>query len=109
MLWNRKPVVHPLAFAARRNDSSFAQVRQMARYLRLGRVQHFHEVANANLLFGHQIQKSQSRAVGQRGEQHFERDCFFPFCHDARISEHTYALTDVSNGSMLTTYLLMQM
>src|SRR5688500_7363708 len=62
-------VVHPLAVAPRRDDARAAQVREVARNLRLALAEHLDEEADADLARRQQVQEPQPRAVGQSPEE----------------------------------------
>src|SRR5580658_5431139 len=64
-----QPVVHPLALTPCRDDAGLAQIGEMPGNLRLGRTDHFCEVANTDLLLGHEIQKSEARRVAERAKK----------------------------------------
>src|SRR5262249_28396228 len=64
-----KRVVHPEPFAARLDEPGAAQVREMARRLRLRDVQGLMDVADADLAGQQQAQDPQPRRIGQRPEE----------------------------------------
>src|SRR5213080_1167581 len=72
---NRKPVVHPLAVSSGRDNSGLAQVGEMPGDLRLRSANHFSEVADAYLLFGHQVQQPQPGRISECTEEFVERYC----------------------------------
>ena len=74
------PVVHPLSFAPRRHDARAAQIGQMPRNLRLRAAENLHEVADADLLIAHEIQKAESCIVSERLEEPLDIECLC-FCH----------------------------
>jgi hypothetical protein len=53
-----KAVVHPLAFASRRNDSCSTEIGKMARDFRLADAQDFDKVADTNLSVGDKVQQA---------------------------------------------------
>lgn len=69
-------VVNPLSVATRLRQPGPAQIGEMARDLRLRLVEHAHEVADARLAEGEQVQEAQPGAIGQRGEEIFEGGLF---------------------------------
>ena len=60
--------MNPLPVAARLNDSRTTQVSEMPGDLRLIYLQHFDEKAHTNLIVSDQIDKSQTRVIGERLE-----------------------------------------
>jgi hypothetical protein len=64
-----QPVVHPLAFAPGRDDTSSAQIRKMARDFRLRGVDDFNKVANAELSSGHEVDEPQPSGIGKGAEK----------------------------------------
>ena len=61
-------VVIPLPILAGHNQTRAAQVSQMARSGRLRNVENVHEIPDAHLSFGEQMQNAQSRAIGKRSK-----------------------------------------
>jgi len=68
-----QPVVHPLALTPGGDNAGFAQVGQMAGNLGLGRADDLREIADADLLPGHQIKKPQAGRVTQGAKEPIER------------------------------------
>jgi len=64
-------VVHPLAFASGRDDSRTAKVGQVPGNLWLSLTENLNEVADANLLVPHQVQKTKPSAISQCLEEAF--------------------------------------
>ena len=90
------PVVHPLAFAPRRDDSRAAQVGQMPGNLRLRTAKNLHEVADANLLIAHEVQQPEPGVVSERLEEPFacRTELFLPCLH-------VYALTNIERKTYI--------
>lgn len=57
-------IVHPPPLASRGDDARAAQVRQVTRDLRLADLEDLHEIADANLLVGNQVEETKPRAIG---------------------------------------------
>jgi hypothetical protein len=62
-------IVHPLPFPPGGHDSGTPQVGQMPGYFRLGLIQNFNEITDADFLIAHEIQEPQPRIVSQRLEE----------------------------------------
>src|SRR5712691_10812289 len=62
-------VVHPFPLAPGSNDSRAAKVSEMTRDFWLRLVENFHEITNAELPFGHQVQQAQPGAISERLKQ----------------------------------------
>jgi hypothetical protein len=89
------PVVHPLPFPARGDDSGAAQVGEMARDLWLALAQNLDEIADADFATIHEIEQAQTSAIGQRGEE----GCQIKSRGGTRHEKIIYALTYVSNSN----------
>jgi len=94
--WRNDAVVHPLAFAARGNDSGPAQIGQMARDLGLPLAQYFNEVADTNFASGHQVEQTQPGGVRERRKKNVKGNRFAELRHAAII----YGLTDMMLGNI---------
>lgn len=82
-------IVHPPALAARRDDSSAAQVGEMARNFRLWTAEYLDEVAHAKFLVAHKVQESEAGVVSESLEETFHIEV--PFCgHRFNIYALTY-------------------
>jgi hypothetical protein len=64
-----QPVMYPLAFSARRDNSGTSQVREMPRDFWLIQLQHFHEKAHANFILPNQVNQPQTSAICKRFEE----------------------------------------
>jgi hypothetical protein len=83
-------IMHPLSFPPCRYDPRAPQVGQMPGNLRLGAAEYLHEIADANFLFPHQIEKPKPCVVSQRLEK--------PLDVKVSLGRHVsniFALTDV--------------
>ena len=58
-------IVHPFAFAPYGDDTRTAQIREMSGDLRLRLAEDLHEIADAELPLGHQIQQTQTGAIAE--------------------------------------------
>ena len=71
--------MHPPALTSRGDDSRPAEIRQVPGDFWLAHPQDIHQVADANLLVGDQIEKTKPRAIGQGAKEQIEREwLFFP-------------------------------
>lgn len=71
---NHQPVMHPFSVASRCDDPRPAQIRQMARRLRLADPQDFHDVTDANFAIPDKVQHAQACRVREGAEQKVERE-----------------------------------
>ena len=70
--WHNDPIMHPLAVAPGLNDSGPAEIRQVPGYFRLPLPQNLDEVADANLLFSHQVEQAKSSVVAESLKKEFD-------------------------------------
>ena len=61
--------MHPLAFAAGGDDAGLAQIGEVARDFWLGLAEDFNQIADADLLVAHEIEKAQARIIAQGLEE----------------------------------------
>ena len=87
VLRGSKSIVHPFAFASRRDDSRSTKIGKMPRDLRLADAKDFDEVANADLAVGNEIQQAQTRWIGQGAEEQVERGIVLCFRHTPTIQD----------------------
>ena len=70
--WRDDAVVHPLAFAACGDDAGIAEVGEVPGDFRLGLIEDFDEVADADFLIAHEIEEAEASLVGECLEEAFE-------------------------------------
>ena len=78
--WLGKSIMHPFAFAARRDYAGSSKIGQVARNLWLTRFQNRDQKTHANLRIAKQANQPQPGAVGQGFEKIF--DVVGCLCHD---------------------------
>ena len=70
--WHNDPVMHPLAVAPGLHYSGAAEIRQVPGYFGLPLPQNLDKVADANLLFSHQVEKAKSSVVAEGLKKEFD-------------------------------------
>ena len=83
-------VIAPKSLFSRLNQARLAQVRQVARYFRLGHSDDIHQIANTKLSAPQQAQQAQPRPIGQ-GPKH-QVDAGGSFGFHIRLREYTIRL-----------------
>lgn len=83
--------MHPFAIATGCDDARVSKVGQMPGNLWLRLPQNLYEIADAQLLISHKVQKSQSGVIPERLKKALHVEGSLPRCHIAII----YALTHV--------------
>ena len=73
----------------------------MARNLRLADSENFHEITDADLLVGDEVEQAKASGIGQGTKQEIEGERFIPLRHLRNI---IYALTDMIKAHSLYTY-----
>jgi hypothetical protein len=71
----------------------------MARNFGLGCAQYLYKITNAHFLPRHQVQQPQPRAIREGVKENFQRHCLSWLRHKGRISDYTFALTDMLSGA----------
>jgi hypothetical protein len=79
-------VVHPLAFAAGFDDAGASQVGEVAGDFGLRLAEDLDEVADADLVAGHEVEQAEAGGVGERGE---EAGRVEGFCGASHILKYT--------------------
>ena len=73
----------------------------MARNLRLADSENFHEITDADLLVGDEVEQAKASGIGQGTKQEIEGEGFISFWHLRNI---IYALTDMIKARSLYIY-----
>ena len=84
-------VVHPLAITPSGHNAGVPQIRQVPGNLRLGLIQDLDEIANADFLVSHEVQKPQAGIVAKCLKESRNIENLLFCCHVTIIS----ALTNV--------------
>lgn len=82
------PIVHPLCFAPRRDDTGATKVCQVPRNLGLWATKNLYEVTDTNLLISHEVQEAEARTITQGLKKPLHIECLL--CHELCIRLDEY-------------------
>ncbi len=81
-------IVHPLAFAPRGDNASFAQVGQVAGYFRLGLVQNLNKITDTDLAVSHEVQEPEASIVAEGEKEALHAERFLFRSHECKLYSH---------------------
>jgi hypothetical protein len=87
-MWRQHdPIVHPLSLAPCRDDARAAKVSEVPGDFRLWAAENLDEVADANFLISHQVQKAEPCVLAESLEESLDIECLFRHGSCIRLDE----------------------